>query len=199
MPPAPDVTELLLAFSAGDRAALDRLVPIVYDELRELAHARLRREREGHTLSTTDLVHEAYLRLVDIERVQWQSRAHFLATASRLMRRILVDYERARRAAKRGGGAVRIALEEDVPAAERQSEALFELDQALVRLAVEHPRAAQAVEQRYFGGLSNQEIAAVLDVSLATVERDLRFARAWLARTWEGERGPEGAGADGSR
>jgi RNA polymerase sigma factor (TIGR02999 family) len=181
-----DVTRLLQAWAAGDPGALDRLLPVVYEELRGLARARLRREREDHTLGTTGLVHEAYLRLVEVDRVRWNDRAHFLAMASRTMRRVLVDYARARGAAKRGGGGARVALDEAL-LSDEQTETVLDLDDALTRLEALAPRPARAVECRYFGGLSNDEAAAALDVSVATVERDLRFARAWLAREWKGD------------
>lgn len=180
---SPDVTAVLLAYGEGDEEALDTLLPLVYDQLRRLAHARLRHERSGHTLQTTGLVHEAYLKLVDIDRVQWNDRAHFFAVASRVMHRVLVDHARKRQAQKRGGGRVRVELEERF-LSDAQAETLIELDDALQRLAACHHRAAQVVEYGYFGGLTNEETAEALSVSCSTVERDLRFARAWLAREW---------------
>ena len=182
---APDVTGLLHAWSGGDPAALDRLLPVVYDELRRMAQNRLRGERADHTLGTTGLVHEAYLRLVDVQQVQWNDRAHFLAMASRTMRRVLVDYAKARNAQKRGGGAEHMSLDEQF-LSDEDAETVLDLDDALTRLEGLAPRPAQALECRYFGGLTNDEAATALNVSVATVERDLRFARAWLAREWKG-------------
>jgi RNA polymerase sigma factor (TIGR02999 family) len=172
------VTGLLLEMR-GDTQAMDRLFPLVYEELRRLAHAQLRRERPGHTLGTTGLIHETYLRLVDQTRVTWRDRTHFLAAAAWAMRRILVDYARRNRAARRGGGTVRFTLDEDVPAAER-GETLLALDEALDRLATMDRRLSQVVEFRYFGGLTEQEIAEVLGVTRRTVQRDWAKARGWL-------------------
>lgn len=182
-----NITRLLQQWTDGDRAALDGLVPLVYEELRSLAHRRLRTERSDHTLNTTALVHEAYVRLVDIDRIQWRDRAHFLAMASRTMRRVLVDYANARNALKRGGDLQIVPLdgEPSVPAA--FAAAVIDLDDALTRLEEASPRAASVIEHRYFGGLTLEETAAVLDVSLATVKRDLALARAWLARELSGE------------
>ena len=176
-----DVTQLLLDSRAGGREVLDQLVPQLYEELRRLAHDRLRRERPGHTLTTTALVHEAYLKLVDVKRVQWQDRAHFLAMASRVMRRVLVDYARRRQAAKRGGGRRRVDLDEAQLIPDAYAERILELHVALTRLEAVNPRQREILEQRYFGGLTLEDTAEVLDVSLTTVKRDLRFARAWLA------------------
>ena len=176
-----DVTALLLRWSDGDEQARDALLPLVYDELRRMARYRLRSERDDHTLNTTALVHEAYLRLVDGEQVQWNDRTHFLALASRMMRRILIDYANRRRTAKRGGGQPHVELDEFRLVPDERVEALLELDEALQRLEAQHPRPGQAIAHCYFGGLTNDEAAAVLGVSRATVERDLRFARAWLA------------------
>lgn len=181
-----DVTQMLLRWSDGDQQALDRLLPLVYDQLKRLAHARLRGEREGHTLNTTGLVHEAYLRLVDIERVEWTDRAHFLAMASRQMRRVLIDYARRRRAQKRGGDLERAAFDEEGLIPDDYADTLLELDDALQRFEQEHPRAARAVELHYFGGLTLEEAGVVLGISAPTVMRDLRFAQAWLARIWKG-------------
>lgn len=182
-----DVTQLLHAYGAGDREAFDRLMPIVYEQLRKLAHARLRQERPDHTLNTTGLVHEAYLKLVDINQVQWENRGHFFAMASKVMRRVLINYANKRNAQKRGGGAPHEALEEERLIPETYAETLLELDDALKRLEARHPRQGEAVQHRYFGGLTNEEAAEALGVSVTTVERDLRFARAWLAREWRGE------------
>lgn len=178
-----DVTQLLQRWSAGDAGAFDRLVPAVYDELRQLARARLRGERADHTLGTSGLVHEAYVRLVDLERVDWQDRGHFFAMASRTMRRVLVDWAKARGRQKRGGGAAHVTFEDGL-LADEQAGTVLDLDDALVRLEAIAERPARAAEMRYFGGLTNDETAAALAVSVATVERDLRFARAWLAKEW---------------
>jgi len=161
---------------------LDQLVPIVYDELRHIAHRHLQDERPGHTLNTTALVHEAYLRLTEVERVQWQDRAHFVAVASRVMRRVLVDYARARGRDKRGGGAVPVPLIEalDVPAG--QARDLTDLDEALERLEAVNERLCRVVECRCFGGMSVEETATALGISEATVKRDWTFSRAWLNR-----------------
>jgi RNA polymerase sigma factor (TIGR02999 family) len=177
-----DVTTLLLRWSEGDEQARDALLPLVYEELRRMAHFRLVRERDDHTLNTTALVHEAYLRLVDADQVQWNGRAHFLALASRMMRRILIDYANRRRTAKRGGGQAHVELDEARLVPDERVEELLELDEALQRLEALYPRPGQAVALCYFGGLTNDEAAAALEISRATVERDLRFARAWLAQ-----------------
>jgi RNA polymerase sigma-70 factor, ECF subfamily len=181
--PAAEITTLLHAWGDGDASAQDHLLPLIYDELRRLARRHLRDERADHTLNTTALVHEAYLRLVDVERVRWADRAHFLAMASRTMRRVLVDYAKARRAQKRGAGATRVPLDEHL-LSDPQAETLLDLDDALTRLEARHDRAGQALALRLFGGLANDEIAAALGTSVATTERDVRFARAWLAREW---------------
>jgi RNA polymerase sigma factor (TIGR02999 family) len=182
-----EVTALLQQWSDGDREALDRLVPHVYELLRRLAHQRLRSEPSNLTLNTTALVHEAYLKLVDVRHVRFRDRSHFLSMASRVMRRLLVDHARARRAAKRGGGAAVLELDEALCISEEQVEAIAELDEALQRLERIDPRQSQILEQRYFGGLSLEETAEVVGLSLATVKRELRFARAWLAAELGGE------------
>jgi RNA polymerase sigma factor (TIGR02999 family) len=183
-----NVTELLRRWSEGEERALDRLTAVLYDRLRTLAHQRLQRERPNHTLNTTALVHEAYERLVDIDNMTWADRAHFLAMASTVMRRILVDYARKRRADKRAGRDREVTLEEQlVPDA--RVESLLDLDDALDRLAREHERPARAVELYYFGGMTLEEAGEILEISAATVLRDLRFARAWLAREWTGSLG----------
>ncbi len=179
--PSPDVTRLLRAWREGDREALDQLVAVMYAELRRLAHQRLRREMGNRSINTTGLVHDAYLKLVDLRRVEFRDRGHFLAMASRVMRRLLVDQARARRAVKRGGGAVVAELDEAIAVPESQADALEHLDEALQRLETLDPRQARMVEQRYFGGLSLEEIAEAIGVSIATVKRELRFAHAWLA------------------
>lgn len=182
-----DVTRMLLRWSEGDQEALDQLFPIVYGELKRMAHARMRGERAGHTLNTTGLVHEAYLRLVDINRVKWENRSHFLAMASRTMRRVLIDHARDRKAKKRGGGAEKVELKDEFLVSEEDAEQLIDLDNALERLGAGHPRQSQAIELRYFGGLTLEEAADVMGVSAPTVMRDVRFAEAWLAREWGGQ------------
>ena len=174
------VTELLRRAGAGDRGALDRALPLVYDELRRLARRQLRREAEGHTLNTTALVHEAYIRLVDQTRAEWRDRAHFLAVASTAMRRVLVDHARRHHAAKRGNGA-RVPLEQlEGLAADERVELLVALDEALVRLAALDPRQARVVECRFFGGLTEEETAEALGIGLRTAKRDWAKARSWL-------------------
>ena len=177
-----DVTDLLLSWRHGDPAALDRLLPLVYDELRRIAARHLRRERAGHSLQPTGLVHEAYLRLVGAPGPEWQDRAHFFGVSARLMRQILVDHARARGAAKRGGAARRVTLTDHVePAVERDLD-LLALDEALRRLEEMDPVQGRVVELRYFTGLSIEETAEVLGKSPATVNREWRMARAWLRR-----------------
>jgi RNA polymerase sigma-70 factor, ECF subfamily len=173
------VTDLLLQVRQGDAGAMNRLFPLVYEELKRIAHVRLRHERPGHTLDTTGLVHETYVRLVDQTRVEWRDRGHFLVAAAWAMRRILVDYARRNRAARRGGGQVRLTLDDDAPAAER-GEMLLALDEALERLAALDPRLGRVVECRYFGGLTDQETADTLGVTRRTVQRDWVKARNWL-------------------
>ena len=180
-----DITQLLRDMSRGQRDALDRLIPMVYDELREIAHRQLRNERSGHTLSTTALVHEAYLRLVNVNQVQWKDRAHFVAVAARVMRRILVDYARARSRDKRGGDAVRIPLT-DVPDIAVADGDLIAFDGTLDWLEAINERLCRVVECRCFGGMSVDETAAALGTSPATVKRDWAFSRAWLNRELAG-------------
>lgn len=175
------VTNLLRAWRKGDRQALDDLLPLVYQELRSLALRSFRAERRDHTLQPTALVHEAFLRLVS-SNVEWTDRAHFFAIAARTMRRVLVDHAREHGAAKRGGGWLRTTLEDGPEIAGTPSVDFIDLDRALERLAVQDPRAAQGAELHYFGGLSHEETAQVLQISPATVDRDLRLARAWLRR-----------------
>lgn len=186
-----DVSQLLVAWTAGDNGALDRLTPIVYDELRRLARRHMRRERAGHTLQTTELVHEAYTRLVDYNRMQWQSRAHFFAVAAQLMRRILVDHAR-RHNVKRGAGFRHLTLDESV-LADANDPDLVALDEAMSALGKLDVRKVKVVEMRYFGGLSVEEIAEVLKVSAVTVKRDWRSAKLWLFRelTGKGDHGPQ--------
>lgn len=185
-----NVTELLKAWGDGDREALDRLVPLVYAELRRRAAAQLARERGSHTLQPTALVHEAFLRLVDQHSARWENRAQFFGVAAQLMRRILVDHARARAAAKRGGGALSISLDEAGEGPASPEADVLHLHQALERLAVQDERQARVVELRYFGGLSTEEAAAVLAVSEITVKRDWAMAKAWLFRELSG--GPPG-------
>jgi RNA polymerase sigma factor (TIGR02999 family) len=182
-----EVTRLLERWSAGDQRARDQLVPLVYDRLRQLAHQRLRSAPGEHSLNTTALVHEAYLRLVDAPRVDLPDRAHFLALASQVMRNLLVDRARARTAAKRGGGQTPLELEEALWISEQDLDTASELDEALTRLKALSPRQSQLLEHRYFGGLSLEESAAALGVSPATAKRDLRSARAWLALELRGD------------
>jgi RNA polymerase sigma factor (TIGR02999 family) len=176
-----EVTRLLQRWSAGDSSARDQLIPLVYDRLRELAHHRLWSAPGEQSLNTTALVHEVYLRLVDGPRVDLQDRAHFLALTSRIMRNLLVDRARARAAAKRGGGKAPLELEEALWISDADLDAVTELDEALTRLEALSPRQSQLLQHRYFGGLSLEETAAALRVSLATAKRELRSARAWLA------------------
>jgi len=180
-PSQSDVTLLLRAWGGGDADALNRLVPLLYAELRQLAHQRLRREPQNGALNTTGLVHDAYIKLVEVRHAQFDDRSHFLAMASRVMRRLLVDQARARRAAKRGGGADVVELDETLWMAEPQAETLVNLEEALRRLEALDERRGRIVELRYFGGLSLEETADALGVSLATVKRELRFVHAWLA------------------
>jgi RNA polymerase sigma factor (TIGR02999 family) len=178
-----NVTALLEDLAGGDAEALDRLFPIVYEELRRVAHGQLHLERAGHTLNTTALVHEAYLKLVKHPPdVQWQSRVHFFAVAARAMRQILVNYAKARSRAKRGGDAPHVSLEEAVVMPEARAEELVALDEALDRLEAMSERQSRVVECRYFGGLTIEETAQVLGVSVVTVKRDWATARAWLYR-----------------
>ena len=176
-----DTTRLLLEIRDGDQSAAERLVPLIYDDLRALASRYMRNEPADHTLQPTALVHEAFLRLVDTDRVEWQTRAHFLAVAARTMRRILVDHARRRRAVKRGGGR-KVTLVEGLAFSEPRPLDLVALDDALAKLGRIEKRQSSVVELRFFGGLAVEEIAEVLDVSTATVKRDWRFARAWLLR-----------------
>jgi RNA polymerase sigma factor (TIGR02999 family) len=176
------VTQLLLAWSNGDREALDRLMPLVYDELRRLARRYMRRERVGHTLQTTAVINEAYLKLVDQQHVRWQNRAHFYAISAQLMRRILVDHARRHAYAKRGGGALRVSLDETVMAAPEQTADVVAVHEALERLAEIDERKSRVVELRFFGGLSIEETAEVVGVTPMTVTRDWKTAKAWLHR-----------------
>lgn len=178
--PAHDITELLQSHAAGVAGALDRVFAEVYDQLRAMARGRLRNERPDHTLGATELVHEAFFRLVRIDRIDWRSRAHFLAIASHAMRNVLLDHAVQRNAQKRGGGARAITLERLEIAQESTIDDLYELCEALAQLEQLEPRQARVVECKFFGGMSLDEIAAALDVSPATVSRDWTVARAWL-------------------
>ena len=181
-----EITQLLAEWSEGNQAALDKLYPLVYNELRRLAHGYLRRERKGHTLQTTALINEAYLRLVDQKQVHWANRSHFFAISAQIMRRILIDHARRYDYAKRGGGAQRISLDEAAVVAKERARELLMLDEALNGLAKIDPRRGQVVELRYFGGLNNEEIAGVLKISENTVTRDWNMARAWLYQELSG-------------
>jgi RNA polymerase sigma-70 factor, ECF subfamily len=180
--PSQEVSQLLRAWSDGDRTALDKLVPLVYDELRRMARRHMDRQQAGHTLQTTALIHEAYLKLIDQKEAHWRNRAHFFGVAAKAMRSILVDYARASHAAKRGGGAVLVSLDEAAVASDERAAELVALDDALAGLAAIDRRKCQVVELRYFGGLSVEETAEVLQVSVETVARDWRLARTWLLR-----------------
>ena len=174
------VTELLVQWSQGDDAALAELTPLVYDELRRVAHHYLGGQRRDHTLQTTALVNEAYLRLADQTNPRWQNRAHFFAVAARAMRQILVSYARTQHAQKRGGGAVKVELDEAAVISPEQSQEIVDLHEALERLATLDSRKAQVVELKYFGGLNYDEMAEVLKISRVTVRRDWEFAKVWL-------------------
>jgi RNA polymerase sigma factor (TIGR02999 family) len=177
-----ELTHLLLAWRQGEREALNRLIPVIYAELRRIAHSYIRGERRGNTLQTTALVNEAYLRLIDCSRVNWQNRAHFLAVSAQLMRRILIDYARSRGYQKHGGAMERISLKESQIVSAGRDPDLVELDEALQALAAVDARKSQVVELRFFGGMTAEETAEVLGVSPDTVLRDWKLARTWLAR-----------------
>lgn len=181
-----EVTRLLLAWNAGDRAALERLMPLVYAELRQLAERHFRKERPGHTLQPTAIVHEAYFRLIDQTRVTWKNRGHFLAIASQAMRRILIDHARGRFAEKRGGQAERVTLDPAIASPEPAREVdVVALDEALERLKALDSGQAQVVELRFFGGLTIEEAAEVMEISPSSAKRDFRSAKAWLFRELE--------------
>jgi RNA polymerase sigma factor (TIGR02999 family) len=177
---AEDVTQLLIELSQGNRVKVDLLLPLIYDELRSLATNYLRRERADHTLQATALVHEAYLRLIDQTRVNWQNRAHFFGVAAQLMRRLLVDYARKHNAEKRGADFQKLTLDENIEKAVERSEEIIELDRALEALAAIDEQKARIVELRYFGGLTVEETAEVMGVTPITIKRHWRMARAWL-------------------
>ena len=188
VPSGVDVTQLLRAWGQGDEGALGRLIPLVQQELHRRAQRYMSREKPDHTLQTTALVNEVYLRLVDIARVSWQDRAHFFAIAARMMRRILTDFARARNYQKRGGAALHVSFDEALAVSQEQGAEIIAIDEALVALAALDARKSQVVELRFFGGLSVEETAEVLKVSPETVKRDWRFAKAWLHRALSGEK-----------
>jgi len=193
-----DTTQLLVESRQGHKEALDELMPKVHDELRDIAHRLLQKRPAGHMLTTTALVHEAYLKLIDQSRVEWSDRAHFQALSARVMRQILSDYFRKQTAEKRGGDAPRISLEEGKIPVDQRGETLLALDEALTRLSERDPRKAQIVMYQFFGGMTQEAIADVLDVSARTVRREWRKARAWLARELAGEGLQETGGNDSS-
>ncbi|HKR58684.1 MAG TPA: sigma-70 family RNA polymerase sigma factor [Pyrinomonadaceae bacterium] len=181
-PSSHEVTQLLMAWSNGDQAALEQLTPLVHRELHRLAKGYMHQERRGHLLQTTALINEAYLRLIDWKDARWQNRAHFYGVAAQLMRRILVDFARARQQDKRGGGACQVSLDEAAAVSVEQTAEFIALDEALDQLATIDPRKSRIVELRFFGGLSEEETAEVLKVSPRTVRREWSLARAWLHR-----------------
>jgi RNA polymerase sigma factor (TIGR02999 family) len=191
MQPSSEFTELLRRWNDGDPSALDQLVPVVYDGLREVARGRRRHERSAASLNTTALVHEAYLKLAGLRRLQFHDRAHFMAMASRVMRRVLVDHARARRAGKRGGDLPHLELADDIGLTDENASRIADLNEALDELETVDERVARVLEQHYFGGLTLKETAEALGVSLATVKRDLQYARAWLAMRFETESLPQ--------
>ena len=176
------VTALLIDWRGGDEAAVQKLLPLVHDELRRIAKRHMAGERPGHVLQATALVNEVYLRLVDVHRVQWQDRAHFFAMAARLMRRVLVDFARTQRSQKRGGALHRVTFDQNLPVASETPEDVIAIDEALRSLAAQYERKSQVVELRFFGGLSVEETAEVLKISQETVMRDWKFAKNWLMR-----------------
>jgi len=180
------VTELLNQHQEGDKDAMEKLLPVIYAELKKIAAAYMRKERPGHTLEATALVNEAYFKLIDQNNVQWQSRAHFYGVAAQIMRRILCDHARAKQAEKRGGKDIRIPLEDILNLGHQVDSGIVELDDAIKRLAVLNERQAKVVEMRFFAGLSNEDIAETLGTSLATVKRDWTFAKAWLFKELTG-------------
>lgn len=186
-----EVTQLLIDCSKGNQDAFKQLFPLVYEELRRLAHRYMTHERPGHTLQTTAVVHEAYLRLIDQKHVQWQNRAHFFAIASQMMRRILITHAQTHAYAKRGGGALKVSLDEAAVLSPERASDLIALDEALKGLTAIDPRRSQVVELRFFGGLSNEEIAEVLNISTNTVTRDWNVAKAWLHREMSKEQEDE--------
>lgn len=185
-PVVTEVTQLLIAWSAGNNEALDHLMPLVYQELRRLAQHYMRKEQAGHTLETTALIHEAYLRLIDAKQVQIKNRAHFFGVAARLMRQILVDAARSRGYEKRGGGAQQVSLDAALTVMQKPAVDLLAIDEALTALAALDLRKSQVVEMRFFGGLTETEIALALDVSIETVKRDWRLSKSWLRMKLDG-------------
>ena len=181
------ITDLLIQWREGDEAALDRLIPLVYEELRRMAHYYMRRRRQGDTLQTSALINEAYLRLADHKNMRWQNRAHFFAVAAQAMRRILVDHARSRNAAKRAGGIFKVSLAQAENVGQGRGVELIALDDAMKELAVFDQRKSRIVELRYFGGLSVEETAHVLEVSAVTVKREWRAAKLWLIRAMSSE------------
>jgi RNA polymerase sigma-70 factor, ECF subfamily len=186
-PQTHEVTQLLIDWSHGDRAALDKLMPLIDEELRRLAHRYMRQERAGHTLQTTALVNEAFLRLVNRKNLQWQNRAHFFGIAANLMRTILVDHARSHASAKRGGGARKLELNEALVVSQQKASEVIALDEALKQLALIDPRQSRIVELRFFGGLTVEEAAEVLNVSPVTIKREWSTAKAWLYRELAGQ------------
>lgn len=177
-----EVSQLLADWGRGDEAALEKLTPLVYDELHRIARRYMRRENPGHTLQTSALVNEAYLRLVDQKQVDWQNRAHFFGIAAQLMRRILIDHARSYRYEKRGGGAIQVSLDETLTVTQQQASELIAIDEALTALSEFDARKGRIVELRFYGGLTNDEIAEVLGVTPRTIEREWRKSKAWLHR-----------------
>jgi RNA polymerase sigma factor (TIGR02999 family) len=177
-----EITQLLLSWHKGDESALNRLIPLIYQELRRLARRYMGRENPGHTLQTSALIHEAYLRLINQREVEWQNRAHFFAVAAQVMRRILIDHARSHNYAKRGGGAPHFSLDEAAVLSNERAAGLIALDDALTSLAAIDPRKSKIVELRFFGGLTVEETAEVLEISPITVMREWRVAKAWLLR-----------------
>jgi RNA polymerase sigma factor (TIGR02999 family) len=188
VPSKVEVTQLLKAWGTGDDRALEQLTPVVENELHRLAHRYMAREKPGHTLQTTALVNEVYLRLVDVQAVSWQDRAHFFAISARMMRRILTDFARARSYQKRGGGAVQVTLDEGLVVAPGKDADIMALDEALTQFAVLYPRQSQVVELRFFGGLEVEEAAEALKISPETIKRDWRFAKTWLLHAMSGDK-----------
>jgi RNA polymerase sigma factor (TIGR02999 family) len=184
-----EVTQLLIDWSKGDKAAFDRLIPVVHAELRRLARNYMARENPGHTLQTSALINEAYIRLVDQQSVPWQNRAHFFGVAAQVMRHILIDHARSHRFAKRGGGARKVPLEEALAITDQRADELIAMDDALTYLATLDPRKSKLIELRFFGGLSIEETAEAMEVSPITVTREWRSAKAWLHREMSKTRG----------
>ena len=197
-PSESQVTRLLLELGDGDRSAMDRLMPIVYDELHRIAHRHRRGERPDLTLNTTDIVHEAYMKLVQLDRIQWQNRNQFFALAAQAMRRVLIKYAERRRAQKRGGGRHRVDIDDIQLLSDERTDQLLALDEALNRLKEYNERQHSVVECRFFGGLSAEETASALEISRATVQRDWAFARAWLNTELQGDAPPEFGGNQNS-